>query len=95
MNPPAIFLTNLAGVVVAWHPSAQRLFGLAWEEVAWDSIDSFWSLDGLEPDAVPIWFSRRRRFDFDGWVARRRGYPFWASPLNMSSPAVTPSTSGR
>ena len=79
MTSPAIFLTDLAGVVVAWHPSAERLFGLAWEEVAGDFLGSFWSLDGLEPDAMPLRFSRRRRFDFDGWLARRRGDPFWAS----------------
>jgi PAS domain-containing protein len=79
MTPPAIFLTDLAGVVVAWHPSAERLFGLSWVEVAWDSLDSFWSLAGFEPDTMPIRFSRRRRFDFDGRLARRGRCPFWAS----------------
>ncbi len=79
MNPPAIFLTNLAGVVVAWHPSAERLFGLTPAEVAGAFLGSFWSLDGLEPDGMPLRFSGRRRFDFDGWIARRRGEPFWAS----------------
>jgi PAS domain S-box-containing protein len=79
MTPPAIFLTDLAGVVVAWHPTAERLFGLAWVEVAGAFLGSFWSLEGLEPDTMPIRFSRRRRFDFDGWLARRRGEPFWAS----------------
>jgi PAS domain-containing protein len=79
LDSPAIFLTNISGFIIAWHPSAERLFGLAPTEVAWVRVGSIFALDGLEPDTMPIRFSRRRRFDFDGWLARRRGEPFWAS----------------
>jgi PAS domain S-box-containing protein len=78
MTSPAIFLTDLAGLVIAWHPSSEQLFGLARADVAGVNIDSFLTLDGLEPDGMPLRFSKRQRFDFDGWLARRRGDHFWA-----------------
>jgi PAS domain S-box-containing protein len=79
-----VFMMSPDGFVASWSPGAERVKGYREEEILGASITTFFPAEEVAkgtPEQLMQRAAAEGRAEYEGWIIRKGGIPFWASVI--------------